>query len=53
MMFPSVKLKKRQVEYNCIFDWNNFKKDFLSFKAEQITHFKLKKLIKDHMFKKY
>lgn len=43
--------RKKSVKYNSIYYWNNFKKDFPNFNAEQINHFKLKKLVKDHIQK--
>ena len=44
---------KQSTKYNCILDWNKFKKDFHGVNQDELSHSKLKTLIKDHILNKY
>ena len=42
-------LGKQSAKYNSIVDWNKFKKDFPDVNQDDLSHFKLKTLLKDHI----
>ena len=44
---------KQSAKYNCILDWNKFKKDFDGVNQDELSHSKLKTLIKDYILYKY
>ena len=41
------------VKYNCIVDWNNFKKKFPSLPPQDYTYFKVKKILKNYYISEY
>ena len=41
------KYSKQATKYSCIIDWNKFKKDFCDVNQNELSHFKLKILLKD------
>ena len=44
---------KQSAKYNCTLHWNKFKKDFHSINQDELSHSKLKTLLKDHILNKY
>ena len=44
---------KQSAKYNCILDWNKFKKDFHDVNQEELFNSKLKTLINDDILNKY
>ena len=44
---------KKSAKYNCILDWNKFKQDFYGVNQDELSHFKLKILMRDHILHKY
>ena len=48
MVFSKM-LGKQSAKYNSIVDWNKFKKDFPDVNQDDLSHFKLKTLLKDHI----
>ena len=44
---------KQSAKYNGILDWNKFQKDFHGVNHDELSHSKLKTLIKDHILNKY
>ena len=44
---------KQSSKYNCILDWNKFKKDFHGVNQDELSHSKRKTVIKDHILNKY
>ena len=43
------KYGKPSAKYNCIVDWNKFKNDFPDVNQDDLSHFKLKTLLKDQI----
>ena len=48
MVFSKM-LGKQSAKYNSIVDWNKFKKNFPDVNQDDLSHFKLKTLLKDHI----
>ena len=47
------KYGKQSAKYNCFIDWNKFKKDFPDENQNELSHFKLKTLLKYHIISHY
>ena len=44
---------KQSAKYNCILNWNKFQKHFHGVNLDELSHSKLKTLIKNHILNKY
>ena len=46
------KYGNQSLKYNCIVDWNKFK-DFPDVNQDELSHFELRTLLKDHIISQY
>ena len=47
------KYDKESVKYQCIRDWNNFKKKFLQIPENKLSNMKIKRILKQAIFDQY
>ena len=52
-LFQTDTYETNSTKYNCITDWNNFRKTFPNIPQNECTYFNVKKLLKEHLLNKY